>query len=119
MNEAQEKAIRDHAENLEKIFPTCHKQGIDLCKWLHRKERKASQLATDYCNGLIDADFWETESEDILQSVNEMLDNHTVDIMVNGDPRGYALKISSEYMRENDIDVYRDWGGYGIISPEF
>ena len=40
-------------------------------------------------------------------------------IFVNGDCRGYALKIFDDYIRKNDITIYRDWGGYGIIAPDF
>lgn len=37
----------------------------------------------------------------------------------NGDARGYALKIEDNYMRENNIVLFQDWGGYGIIAPDF
>jgi hypothetical protein len=39
-------------------------------------------------------------------------------IFANGDPRGYALKIRSEYVKNNNLDIHRDWGGYGIIAPD-
>ena len=41
-----------------------------------------------------------------------------VPIFLNGDPRGYALKIPDDYVRDNDLNIHRDWGGYGIIAPD-
>jgi hypothetical protein len=41
-----------------------------------------------------------------------------VPIFHNGDPRGYALKIREEYVREHALDIHRDWGGYGILAPD-
>ena len=40
---------------------------------------------------------------------------------VNGDPRGYALKIDPENklgsLLIRDAGLHTDWGGYGILSP--
>lgn len=45
-----------------------------------------------------------------------------VPVFINRDPRGYALKIKSEYMAGAgwiaQLALMRDWGGYGIIAPE-
>ncbi len=35
-------------------------------------------------------------------------------IYINGDPRGYALKIQAEHAD----GLVKDWGGYGILAPE-
>jgi hypothetical protein len=40
-------------------------------------------------------------------------------IFLNGDARGYALKIQDDYVRDNNLDIHKDWGGYGILAPEF
>ncbi len=42
-----------------------------------------------------------------------------VPIFVNRDPRGYALKVSEYWMRANPGSLPADWGGYGLIAPEF
>lgn len=45
--------------------------------------------------------------------------------MINLDPRGYALKLDDEAYSRNPQDSnympisYTDWGGYGILAPEF
>lgn len=41
-----------------------------------------------------------------------------VPVFVNRDPRGYALKISDEWMQQHNATLHRDWGGYGIIAPD-
>jgi hypothetical protein len=41
-----------------------------------------------------------------------------VPVYVNRDARGYALKIKDEWMRDNRVTLYSDWGGYGIIAPD-
>ena len=40
-------------------------------------------------------------------------------LFLNGDARGYALKIDDEYLKNNNFNIHRDWGGYGIIAPDF
>lgn len=119
-------AIEAHGANLNLIFNT----GIDntlLCKKLRRLENKANNLATKYCNGEINShEEFEILTAPILASVRKLLfpngmTNTPLDwcIIVNGDCRGYALKISDKYVRENNLRIYTDWGGYGILAPEF
>lgn len=95
--------------------------AVKLCKQLHRLEIKAHRLAEDYCNGLIEVDKWETETDKILARVNKL--THYVDagipVIINGDPRGYALKIDAEYVAEHNLNIHRDMGGFGILAPEF
>jgi len=48
-------------------------------------------------------------------------DDETVGVRVfhNYDARGYALKIEFEDTDKRRYEIYRDWGGYGIIAPDF
>lgn len=113
--------IERHGENLNKIFNT----GIDnikLCKKLRSLEAKARKLAEDYCNGEngVNTDNFSNKSEVILQQVRKLLnctDNYP--IFLNGDARGYALKIKDDYVRKTNMRIYTDWGGYGILAPDF
>ena len=119
MNPIIEKQVIKHGNDLNRIFNT----GIDpvkLCRALRRIEAKAGQLALAYCNGDID-DITDTQKEEILKAVDKLLNFYKAGIAVvfNLDPRGYALKIDDEEMRTKNLVLYRDWGGYGIIAPEF
>ena len=109
--------ILKHGENLNRIFNT----GIEpltLCKKLFRLENKAHKLSTDYCNGVIDCEQWEEETQLILNKVVKILGaKNDYNFFVNGDCRGYALKMFPDFIK--DKKIYSDWGGNGIIAPDF
>ena len=121
------KQIEEHGPNLNSIFKT-GLDNITLCKKLHSLEQKAHKLATDYCNGEngVTTENWEEKCEPILKAVRKVLNMNdtyspicTIPIFINGDARGYALKIKSDYVKNNNLRIYTDWGGYGILAPEF
>jgi hypothetical protein len=114
--------IRIHGENLNRIFGL-NEDPIKLAKKLHSLEVKAHKLATDYCNGEnnVTTENWEDLTDAILVKLDKII-NYTdkgYPIFVNGDARGYALKIDSECVKDEQLDIYKDWGGYGILAPEF
>lgn len=118
--------ITKHGNNLNAIFHT-DLDAVTLCKKLHSLEVKAHKLATDYCNGEngITTDNWDEKTEPILKAVRKLLNvTDTFPIFVNGDARGYALKIDDKYMTKCQHlagydRLHKDWGGYGILAPEF
>lgn len=113
------KNIYNHGNNLNTIFKTDY-DNITLCKKLIRLERKAHKLSTDYCNGVFSCNVWEIKTDKILKKVCKILNlKNDFNIFVNGDCRGYALKIFDDYIKKNNIKIYQDWGGYGIIAPDF
>jgi hypothetical protein len=125
--------IEDHGNKLNAIFNT----GIDpvaLCKKLRTLEIKANKLATDYCNGEngITSENWEEKITPVMQKVYTLLNNgkynddrphqKRVPIFLNGDARGYALKINDSYVKllqASGKNIYTDMGGYGILAPDF
>lgn len=114
--------IQQHGENLNKIFNT----GIDpvkLCKKLRSLEIKAHRLATDYCNGEngINSENWDAKCKPILNQVCKILNpiNADVEIFLNGDARGYALKIRFDDSDARSREMHTDWGGYGILAPDY
>jgi hypothetical protein len=132
--------IIEHGANLNAIFNT----GIDnvkLCKKLLRLERQAHHATTCLCNtntidrlgltreeersGRYPKQATEDEQdaffEKILIKVNKILNFKTqgIPVFINHDPRGYALKIKSEYVKKWNLRIEQDWGGFGIIAPEF
>ncbi len=111
-------AIEEHGATLNQLFKT-DIGNIDLAKKVKRLETKAHRLTESECNTGEDH---AAELEALLQKLYRLL-KPTGDmkkaIFINGDPRGYALKIDDTYIREHNIDIHRDWGGYGILAPDF
>jgi len=115
--------IAKHGNQLNEIFNT----GLDpvaLCKKLRILERKAEALTTEECNTGIDN---HVKLCKILGQVKKVLFPQGVEskgahlytsVFINGDPRGYALKISDKQVREQNLLIHRDMGGYGILAPD-
>jgi hypothetical protein len=114
--------IRKHGEDLKAIFGI-EIDGDKLSRKVHSLEVKAHKLAEDYCNGVngVDTESWEPLTEKILNSLDKLLNfkKQGIPVFVNGDARGYALKIDDEYVRKHNLEIHRDFGGYGILAPEF
>jgi hypothetical protein len=110
------KRIKEHGDKLKAIF-NLNVDSVKLSKKLFRLENKAHRLATDYCNGLVDYEVVEKESEKILSKVAKILNTNKFNMFFNTDARGYALKFFEDFSKNKQI--HRDWGGYGIIAPDF
>ena len=59
------------------------------------------------------------EQDKIVSKVAKILNTSTDNIYFNGDPRGFALKFSEDFSRTLPTNFYKDFGGYGIIAPDF
>jgi hypothetical protein len=112
--------IRLHGENLRVIF-NLDDEPVKLCKRLRIIERAANRAALDYCNGVIEAEQIDAIEEKVLARLDKIINYRAqgIPVFFNRDPRGYALKIDDEYVRGNNLNIPRDWGGYGIIAPDF
>lgn len=117
--------IRQHGENLTKVF-NLDMDADTLARKIHRLEVKAHQLATDYCNGNngVTTETWEGLSDAILDKLDKLTNYRAqgIPVFVNGDARGYALKIDEPWVKgytSKGGRIYTDWGGYGILAPEF
>lgn len=83
---------------------------------LKRVEKLAHQIGLDACNvGITDEDRQRRENH-VEKRVIELFGKLPEGFLINGDPRGYALKIDPEKRVEG---LESDWGGYGILCPEF
>lgn len=108
--------IHKHGEDLKKFFGLpADVDPIKLCKSLFRLENKAQRLAEDLCNWRELDKAAEKEVSAILEKACNLLSCNENEIFVDLDPRGYSLKI----LLNRDDFPYRDWGGYGIIAPDF
>jgi hypothetical protein len=114
----QTEGILNYGFKLNRIFKTQF-GPVELCKKLHRIEKHMHRLAEDDCNGLIDETKLDNARKHAFKKLDEILGFQKIGIrvFVNGDPRGYALKIETEDAK--NLDIQKDWGGYGILAPEF
>ena len=117
--------IESHGKNLLAIFPNATEHDpVKLCKRLRLAEGEAARIALQLCNGPEFAGGYEeadAKLDAILARVNKLLGNvpPRVPVFINRDPRGYALKIREIWMRNYSGNLHRDWGGYGILAPDF
>jgi len=111
-------AFTRHLETLTKLSadPNGGPYCFDLFSKLKRLENKANRIVTLDCNGEIDSEKAETELNKIENKVKQLLPG-LKSFFINGDPRGYSLKIGEAEAKA--LNMWSDWGGYGILAPEF
>jgi len=82
---------------------------------LQRIEAKAHKFAEKCCNEDIPEEQQDKFADRIRKDVSALFGGKLPEgFKMNWDPRGYALKIDNP-----PAGFYRDWGGYGILAPEF
>ena len=112
--------VLNHALALQRIFPKAKNTSpLDLYARLHRLEAEAHTFAEKCCNEDVPEDKQTRKDASILARLDAILGfkNAGIKIVLNGDPRGCVIKIDDACMREKNIELHRDWGGYGIIAP--
>lgn len=127
MNKKQKRdeAILKHGFALLRIFPRAQATyaGLPraLYERLHRIEAEAHRLAERECNEQLPEGYSERKDASMLKRLDAILGfkEAGIPVFLNGDPRGYALKIKDDYVREHKLEIQTDWGGYGILCPEF
>lgn len=120
--ETMTRNIIEHGKNLLAIFPDATIQDpVYLCKRLRFYERKAESSTTALCNGCIESlqVYHEQALERVESKVLKLLGLQScfLPLFINRDPRGYAIKLSDSYVK--NLRIYKDWGGYGILAPDF
>ena len=94
--------IKKHGENLNKIFKTGI-EPVTLCKKLFRLENIMNLRATEYCNGEMDCEDWESLCR--IQEIKlDKLDNKIIKELVKNPRINYLrlanlLKVSHETIR--------------------
>jgi hypothetical protein len=114
-------SIAKHGQNLAHLFGLHGADPVKLSKSVLRLENKAHRLAEDYSSRPLPEGYVEKQEAAILRSLDKLLHfkKHGVPVFFNMDPRGYALKIDDEYMKSHNVNLHRDFGGYGILAPDF
>lgn len=109
--------IEQHGNDLCRIFKL-DADPISLSKRIFSIEYKAHRLAEDYTNGEIETDQYEVAAQKLLIRLSKIIGkNNMRKVFLNGDPRGYALKLTEKASKS--VKIHKDWGGYGILAPDF
>lgn len=96
----------------------CETPGLALWRQLRRIESWLSIYSVKYCNGDIDTGKWEAIKDQAQNRLSRVFGGRIPDgIFINGDPRGYALKLDNEKVQLPE-GMEKDWGGYGILAAE-
>lgn len=91
---------------------------FDVLEQLNKLEKRANRICTLDCNGEIDSEKADKQLQAIKEKVLKLLPVLPESLFfINGDPRGYSLKIKESFSKE--IGIYQDWGSNGILAPEF
>lgn len=111
-----ERFIR-HCQELEKLGA---EDGVEAYNKLLSLENRAHKIAENDCNYGIEEELYEKQMDKIRDAVSKIFGKLPDGFFINGDPRGYALKIGVEVNGEVGQRVISctDWGGYGILAPE-
>lgn len=92
------------------------RSGLQVWRQLRRLECKASQIATDLCNGTIEQEKADIQLEAIQGKVADVFGGQLPKgFFVNRDPRGYALKLEPGSVEHA---LHTDWERYQILAPE-
>lgn len=126
--------IENHGKALIKFFGLPEQDPVKLSKAIFKIENKAHHATTCLCNtNTLDLlELNQYTGYDVHQATGEEQDaffdkidkalakiigkDNLEKCFINFDPRGYALKIKEKYSKDF---YYKDWGGYGILAPEF
>ena len=113
-----------HFSNIQKLAPN----GLytnDEKKFMRRirtLENRFSRYSVAFCNGNIEQEEFDAIYDRITEQVERAFNGTLPDgFFINTDPRGFALKLrdtTARQLRQNGINIYTDFGGYGILSPE-
>ena len=119
MNKQTQMKVYQYGEKLKKIFGLSI-EPVLLCRRLRRLEAIAHRLAEDFCNGTMQEPEFSNKIKQVREKLRVMLelDRNKIPVFINGDPRGYALKIVDDYVREHKLDISTDMGGYGLLAPD-
>lgn len=114
--------IFNHINALKTIYPNAPASTMDadtLYSKLRALENRAHRLAERECNEQVPQATSERIEKEVLDALDALLGfrAHGPRPFLNGDPRGYAIKLNDRDVKAHAI--HKDWGGYGIIAPEF
>jgi len=103
--------------------------GEEIYIKLRRLEATAHRNAELSCNGDLTEeqeqrrdDRTRKQVEELLPRLKQFEHNPRCTFFINGDPRGYTLKVQEDivpHLRALGLNAHTDFGGYFILAPDF
>ena len=109
-----------YGEKIIEAFGLKDADPVQTYRTLRRLEKRGNRLAVEDCTVELREGEHEKRATAILKHVDRVTGYKAkgVPVFLNGDPRGYALKVRADWMEGNKTDLHTDWGGYGILAPD-
>lgn len=107
-----------HVQLLGELFGKDVPNPYETYEILLKAEKEAHRQTTKECNEAISDEESEKWSEKFIARLMKKLGVEKMPdgFFINYDPRGYALKMKEGTFPQG---LYTDFGGYGILAPEF
>jgi len=111
-------AASRHIQILGEMFGKDVPNPYETYEILLKAEKEANRRMCKECNEAIDEEQSEKWMENFLARLQKKLgvEKMPEGFFVNGDPRGYSLKMKAGTFPSG---FWTDFGGYGILVPEF
>ena len=116
--------IRNNYEKLRAVYGPLGLSSVNDVWALHRLDQLEVKLhhhAEMACNVPLSENqerYHERYEKNAIAEVERMLPMLVGKMFVNGDPRGYALKIHDKHGELiESCGIATDWGRYGLIAP--
>jgi hypothetical protein len=115
--------LRKHYSQLRPIYKALGMpDDVQMMQRLCKLERTLHRHAEEACSVPLSARqelYRERFAENAVKEVESMMPLLAGKVFINGDPRGWAIKIDDKHKQLiNDSRIARDWGGYGLLSPD-
>ena len=118
--------IKEHEITLARLaehLGVKNPDGKVINRKLRAVELSAHKTAELWCNGQITDRAHDLAVTRCVDSVRNIFEGKLPPgFFINSDPRGYSLKIKevvNSSLSDHGIKLPRDWGGYGLLSPDF
>lgn len=106
-----------HRRALRTIENHMHDYAERSCSQEPDDRNGTRRMYSSILSGWIDLDSDDDDARQdaaVIDKIARILGYRPVGLFVNGDPRGYALKVQPEHAG----DLRKDWGGYGLLAPD-